>query len=113
MVETQENKVTRKSDICSWKVLKDEKIRLLVRIQYLGTLELVCKGSCKKALLLMARPLRGGGVKGRAIKEKNFFYNLFSNVPKFQRPLSSKKNFFCGFPKSNAIVRGEKDKTHI
>ena len=29
----------------------------------------------------MAGPLReGGGVKGRAIKEKNFFLTLFSNV---------------------------------
>ena len=36
----------------------------------------------------MAGPLRGGGgVKVRAIKgKKNFFFNL----PKFQRPLSSK-----------------------
>ena len=33
----------------------------------------------------------GGGVKGRAIKEKMiFFITFFSNVPKFQRPLSSR-----------------------
>ena len=46
----------------------------------------------KKVLLLMARPLReGGGVKGWAIKEKiTFFLTFFSNVPKFQRPLSSR-----------------------
>ena len=37
----------------------------------------------------MAGPLRGGGVKGRAIKEKiTFFLTFFSNVPKFQRLLS-------------------------
>ena len=35
---------------------------------------------------------RGGwGVKGRAIKEKiTFFEIFFSNVPKFQRPFSSR-----------------------
>ena len=33
----------------------------------------------------------GGGVKGRAIKEKIIFLGtFFSNVPKFQRPLSSR-----------------------
>ena len=40
----------------------------------------------KKGLLLMAGPLRGwgGGVKGRAIKEKIIFFGtFFSNVPKF------------------------------
>ena len=39
----------------------------------------------------MAGPLRGGRVKGRAIKGKiTFFGTFFSNVPKFQRPLSSR-----------------------
>ena len=43
--------------------------------------------AAKKALLLMAGPLRGGGgVKGRAIKEKK----LFSTFPKFQGPLRSR-----------------------
>ena len=33
--------------------------------------------AAKKALLLMAGPLRGGGgVKGRAIKEKKLFFDL-------------------------------------
>ena len=49
-------------------------------------------GSRKKVLLLMAVPLRGGGgVKGLAINEKRTFVGtFFSNVPKFQRPLSSR-----------------------
>ena len=35
----------------------------------------------KKVLLLIAGPLRGGGVKGRVIKEKiAFFGTFFSNV---------------------------------
>ena len=40
----------------------------------------------------MAGQLKGGGgVKGRAIKEKRTFVGtFFSNVPKFQRPLSSR-----------------------
>ena len=39
----------------------------------------------------MAGPWRGGGVKGRAIKEKiTFFLTFFSNVQKFQRSLSSR-----------------------
>ena len=38
----------------------------------------------------MAGPLRGGGDKDRAIKENITFGWLFSNVPKFQRPLSSR-----------------------
>ena len=42
----------------------------------------------KKILLLMAGPLRGGGVKGQAIKEKN--WNLFFQRSKFQRQLSSR-----------------------
>ena len=43
--------------------------------------------AAKKDLLLMAGPLRGGGLKGRAIKEKITFFNPFfptfrrSNVP--------------------------------
>ena len=36
----------------------------------------------------MAGPIRGGGVKGRAIKETNGTF--FANVPTFQRPLSSR-----------------------
>ena len=41
----------------------------------------------------MTGPLReGGGVKGRAIKEKkNFILTFFSNVSKFQRPLCSRR----------------------
>ena len=40
-------------------------------------------GSRKKDLLLMAGQLRGGGVKGQAIKKKGtFFGTFFSNVPK-------------------------------
>ena len=39
----------------------------------------------------MAGPVRGGGVKGRAIKEKRTFFGIFfPNVPPFQRPLSSR-----------------------
>ena len=40
----------------------------------------------------MAGPLRGGGgIKGRTIKLKRTFFGTFSsNVPKFQRPLSSR-----------------------
>ena len=65
----------------------------------------------------MAEPLRGGrgGLKGRAIKEKRDFSNLFSNVPKFQRPLSwmgrwglglngpaiKRRTFFSGFPNNH------------
>ena len=75
----------------------------------------ISKESRKKCFLLMAGPLRGGeGVKARAIKEKiTFFGTFFSNVPKFQRPLSSRgggrlglngpaiksRTFFGGFPK--------------
>ena len=46
----------------------------------------------------MARPLRGGGgLKGRAIKEKiTFFKTFFSSVPKFQRPLSSRGGGWLG-----------------
>ena len=45
----------------------------------------------KKVLLLMAGPLRRGGGEGPGHKgKKNFFGKLFSNVPKFQRPLSSR-----------------------
>ena len=62
--------------------------------------------AAKKVLLLM--------IKGRAIKEKGTFFGTFlPNVPKFQRPLSSRGEggkalmarplreylFFCGFPK--------------
>ena len=49
------------------------------------------KGSRKKEnVLLMAGPLREGGGKDWAIKEKiSFFGNLFSNVPTFQQNLSS------------------------
>ena len=39
----------------------------------------------------MAGPLRGGGVKGQAIKEKRTFLTpFFSSIPMFQRPLSSR-----------------------
>ena len=46
----------------------------------------------EKILLLMDGPLRGGGgVKGRAIKEKRIFFGtFFSNVSKFLRLLSSR-----------------------
>ena len=78
------------------------------------------KGSRKNSSSLNGRAIkRGGGVKGRAIKEKRpFFKTFFSNVPKFQRQLSSRgggglglndpankrRNFFCGFPKA-AILK--------
>ena len=43
----------------------------------------------KKVLLLMAGLLRGWGGKGRAIKEKITFFNVYAYfVAKFQRPLS-------------------------
>ena len=43
----------------------------------------------KKVLLLMAEPLRGGGgVKDGTLRKKLFLGTFFSNVPKFQRPLS-------------------------
>ena len=35
------------------------------------------KGSRKKNPPLLARPLKGGGVKGRAIKEKRIFFFFF------------------------------------
>ena len=68
--------------------------------------------AAKKVLLLMAGPFRGGGIKGQAIKEKKLFLEPFSNVPTFQRQLSSRgegglglngrpikrRTFFCGFP---------------
>ena len=46
--------------------------------------------AAKKSSYLNGQAIkRGGGVKGRAIKEKRtFFGTFFSNVPKFQRPLS-------------------------
>ena len=60
----------------------------------------------------MAGPLRGGGVKGRAIEGKNnFFWNLF--FPTFQptdimleggRPLI--EEFFWGFPRKVFKGRG-------
>ena len=53
-----------------------------------GTINNLNKGSRKKNLLLIAGPLRGDGVKGRAIKEKKTFLEPF--FPTFQRPLSSK-----------------------
>ena len=37
------------------------------------------KGSRKESPSLMAGPLRGGGVKGRAIKEKTPFIQTFQN----------------------------------
>ena len=41
--------------------------------------------------ILLGTIKRGGGVKGRAIKEnKTFFGTFFSNIQKFQRPLSSR-----------------------
>ena len=50
------------------------------------------KGSRKKKVYsLNGRAIKRAGVKGRAIKEKRFFLGtFFSNVPKFQRPLSSR-----------------------
>ena len=45
------------------------------------------KGSLKKSSSIKRG--RGGGVKGKAIKERGtFFGTFFSSVPKFQRPLS-------------------------
>ena len=45
----------------------------------------------------MAGPLReGGGVKSQAINEKKFG-TIFSNVPKSQRPLSSRGERSLGF----------------
>ena len=61
----------------------------------------------------MAGPLRGGGVKSRAIKKKIMFFQPFlPYVPTFQRPLSSRGRgglglmawplreelIFCDFP---------------
>ena len=50
------------------------------------------KGSRKKSSSLNGRAIkREGEVKGRAIKEKiTVFLTFFSNVPIFQRPLSSR-----------------------
>ena len=72
----------------------------------------------KKVLLLMAGPLRGEGVKCRAIKEKIVFFNLFfqrSNISTaikleggeggkalMARPLREEL-FFCGFPYLKSI----------
>ena len=48
-------------------------------------LDFIISSSClgklqKKVLLLMARPLRGGGSKGPAIKEKRTFLELFKQI---------------------------------
>ena len=57
---------------------------------------------------LKAGPLRGEGVKGRAIKEKKLFWNFFfkrSNVQTaikledLNGPAIEKRTFFCGFQK--------------
>ena len=45
---------------------------------------------------------RGGGVKGRASKKKQLFFNLFSNVPMFHGPL--REGLFGGFPKAIIII---------
>ena len=56
----------------------------IVRNNFLLNLQLA-------SLIKGSRQKKGGGVKGRAIKEKRtFFRTFFSNVPKFQRPLSSR-----------------------
>ena len=49
------------------------------RNQYLQGLHKSIREAAKKIPPLMAGPLRGGGGKGRAIKEKNFFWNFFFN----------------------------------
>ena len=51
----------------------------------------VCKGSRqKKVHPLVAGPLRGGGGKGRAIKEKkNFFWNFFFILLPFKNTLDN------------------------
>ena len=66
----------------------------------------------------MAGPLRGGGVKGRAIKEKERFWNLFFHLSNFPttikleggggkalmaRPL--RQELFYGFPYSSTWAR--------
>ena len=53
----------------------------------------VVREAAKKSSPLNNRAINrgGGGVKGRAIKEKiTFFGTFFSNVKEFQRPLSSR-----------------------
>ena len=53
---------------------------------------ILVKETAKKSSSLNGRAIKsGGGVNGRAIKEKRtFFGTFFSNVPKCQRPLSSR-----------------------
>ena len=61
----------------------------------------------------MAGPLRGGGVKDRAIKEKRIFGWTFffqrSNVPTANKLEGGggkallARPFFCGFPKGNEL----------
>ena len=54
---------------------------------------MVLREATKKSFYLNGRAIKrgGGGGKGRAIKEKiTFFGTFFSNVPKFQRPFSSR-----------------------
>ena len=64
-------------------------------------------GSHKKVIFLMVGHLEGGGVKGRAIKEKIFFLTFFPSVPKFQRPLSSRGEvFFAAFLVKRKISHG-------
>ena len=58
-------------------------------------------GSRKKGSSLNGRAIKRGGrgLKGRAIKEKRTFLELFfSNVPTFQRPLSSGGGGVLAYP---------------
>ena len=47
----------------------------------------------------MARPLRGGGVKGRPLRKKYFFFKFVANFLFHKGIRKKRRTFFCDFPK--------------
>ena len=66
---------TKKDLLCLQYIL----VYILIFIYHI--LQISLRESAKKILLLMAGPLRGGGVKGPAIKEKRTFFGILQSGP--------------------------------